>query len=175
LTFTLYSVLTLAPVSRITARSHNLSMQLTLDIANELYPLTSGETFTLALARSLSPEEELAANGDEEGSEAGGKRVKKEMWRSEDQGLAADYEYVMYGKVSERARGHRLGSFGIGPRGCVLCFVSEFANPGRVRCNSAFSGVGCIRDQADLLRSTSSTTRQKGRTKREPLDRLARV
>ncbi|GFZ48744.1 hypothetical protein JCM24511_06493 [Saitozyma sp. JCM 24511] len=91
-----------APVSRITARSHNLSMQLTLDIANELYPLTSGETFTLALARSLSPEEELAANGDEEGSEAGGKRVKKEMWRSEDQGLAADYEYVMYGKVSER-------------------------------------------------------------------------
>ncbi|RSH91893.1 DNA-directed RNA polymerases I, II, and III subunit RPABC3 [Saitozyma podzolica] len=74
-------------------------MQLTLDIANELYPLTSGETFTLALARSLSPEEELAANGDEEGSEAGGKRVKKEMWRSEDQGLAADYEYVMYGKI----------------------------------------------------------------------------
>lgn len=40
-------------------------------------------------------------NGDdgEEGGDAP-KKVKRELWRSEDQGLAADYEYVMYGKVS---------------------------------------------------------------------------
>ncbi|WWD19630.1 hypothetical protein CI109_104092 [Kwoniella shandongensis] len=85
-------------VSRITAPSHNLNMSLTLDIANELYPLTVDETFTLALARSLIPEELEAANGDEDGEE-GVKKIKKELWRSDDQGLAKDYDYVMYGKI----------------------------------------------------------------------------
>jgi hypothetical protein len=44
-------------------------------------------------------QEELDVNGDEEDEDAP-KKVKRELWRSEDQGLAADYEYVMYGKVS---------------------------------------------------------------------------
>jgi hypothetical protein len=150
-------------------------MQLTLDIANELYPLTSGETFTLALARSLSPEEELAANGDEEGSEAGGKRVKKEMWRSEDQGLAADYEYVMYGKVSEGASASASAAL-VSVLLVVCGVVPEFASElGRVRWNSAFSWGVRIRDQADLLRSTSSTIQQRGRTKRKPSEWLAHV
>lgn len=72
---------------------------MTLDIAPELYPLAADETFTLALAKSLVANE-LDVNG-EAGEEDGDapKKVKKELWRSEDQGLAADYEYVMYGKV----------------------------------------------------------------------------
>lgn len=73
-------------------------MHLTLDVANELYPLRADETVSLAVARSLVPEE-LADEepADEDGE--GVKRIKRELWRSGDQGLAADYEYVMYGKV----------------------------------------------------------------------------
>ncbi|OWZ35965.1 DNA-directed RNA polymerase I, II, and III subunit RPABC3 [Cryptococcus neoformans c45] len=90
-------------VSRITATSHSLSMSLTLDIANELYPVEQSETFTLTLARSLVPSELEAldnnAGGDEgeDGSEV--RRVKRELWRSNEQGLAEDYDYVMYGKI----------------------------------------------------------------------------
>lgn len=77
-------------------------MSLTLDIANELYPLEPSETFTLTLARSLVPSELEAldnADGDEgeDGNEV--RRVKRELWRSSEQGLAEDYDYVMYGKV----------------------------------------------------------------------------
>jgi DNA-directed RNA polymerase I, II, and III subunit RPABC3 len=46
----------------------------------------------------------LDVNGEEEDEDAP-KKVKRELWRSEDQGLAADYEYVMYGKVSFFVRG----------------------------------------------------------------------
>ncbi|KAK8853215.1 hypothetical protein IAR55_003917 [Kwoniella newhampshirensis] len=88
-------------VSRITAPSHNLNMALTLDIANELYPLAVREQFTLAIARSLIPEE--LENGDADGAdgdgEGGVKKIKRELWRSDDQGLAKDYDYVMYGKI----------------------------------------------------------------------------
>jgi DNA-directed RNA polymerase I, II, and III subunit RPABC3 len=73
-------------------------MHLTLDIASELYPLQSGETFTLAIARSLVPEESDADAGDEV-VDGGSKKIKRELWRSGEQGLAGDYEYVMYGKV----------------------------------------------------------------------------
>ncbi|ADV23973.1 DNA-directed RNA polymerase I, II, and III subunit RPABC3 [Cryptococcus gattii Ru294] len=93
-------------VSRITATSHSLSMSLTLDIANELYPLEPSETFTLTLARSLVPSELEAldnADGDEgeDGNEV--RRVKRELWRSNEQGLAEDYDYVMYGKTGSTA------------------------------------------------------------------------
>lgn len=78
-------------------------MALTLDIANELYPLTAGETFSLAIARNLVPEEVIQndVGGDDELNESGSRKIKRELWRSDDQGLAADYEYVMYGKVSQ--------------------------------------------------------------------------
>ena len=85
-------------------------MHISLDIANELYPLSAGETFTLSLARSLVPEEDAAAAAEAQAAaeEIGGgepdgmasKKVKRELWRSGDQGLAADYDYVMFGKVS---------------------------------------------------------------------------
>nr|XP_018260869.1 DNA-directed RNA polymerase I, II, and III subunit RPABC3 [Kwoniella dejecticola CBS 10117]OBR83027.1 DNA-directed RNA polymerase I, II, and III subunit RPABC3 [Kwoniella dejecticola CBS 10117] len=88
-------------VSRITAPSHNLQMSLTLDLANELYPLQEGEVFTLAIARTLVPEE-LVNENDDEGSENGekSKKIKRELWRSENMGLGEDYDYVMFGKVS---------------------------------------------------------------------------
>ncbi|CAD6586047.1 MAG: DNA-directed RNA polymerases I, II, and III subunit RPABC3 [Tremellales sp. Tagirdzhanova-0007] len=78
-------------------------MALTLDIANELYPLAATETFALVVARSLVPEElEVDADGDAMNGDGEGntpRRVKRELWRSGDQGLAADYEYVMHGKI----------------------------------------------------------------------------
>ena len=80
-------------------------MSLTLDIASELYPISSGEVLTLAIARTLLPEEMEAE--DEAGSVNGDgeapRKVKRELWRSGDQGLATNYEYVMYGKVSRAA------------------------------------------------------------------------
>ena len=92
-------------VSRITAKSINLAMHLTLDIASELYPLAEQDTITLAVAKSLVPDElDLDREGSVDGDEDAPRRVKRELWRSGDQGLAADFEYVMYGKVSQ----HRL-------------------------------------------------------------------
>jgi DNA-directed RNA polymerase I, II, and III subunit RPABC3 len=70
-------------------------MNLTLDIASEIYPLNQGENFTLAIARTLVPSE-LDEPEEEEG---GVKKIKRELWRSGEQGIAADWEYVMYGKV----------------------------------------------------------------------------
>ncbi|WWC72012.1 uncharacterized protein I206_105971 [Kwoniella pini CBS 10737] len=90
-------------VSRITAPSHNLQMSLTLDLANELYPLTEGEVFTLAIARTLIPEEFSNDNNDDDGisSDNGekSKKIKRELWRSENMGLGEDYDYVMFGKI----------------------------------------------------------------------------
>ena len=84
-------------VSRIQASAHNTQAELTLDIAPELYALAAGETFALALAKSLNPDE-LDVNDTVDDVDAP-KKVKRELWRSEDQGLAGEYEYVMYGKV----------------------------------------------------------------------------
>ncbi|KAK4685940.1 DNA-directed RNA polymerases I, II, and III subunit RPABC3, partial [Tremellales sp. Uapishka_1] len=88
-------------VSRITATSLSLNMSLTLDIAVELYPLQAAEKFSLAIARSLVPEElSEAQNGDGESENGDGvKKIKRELWRGGDMGLAGDYDYVMHGKV----------------------------------------------------------------------------
>lgn len=79
-------------------------MDLTLDINSELYPLREGEIITLALARSLladAEEDDIAESVNGDGEEGGSRRkVKRELWRGGDQGIAADFEYVMYGKVS---------------------------------------------------------------------------
>nr|ODN91547.1 DNA-directed RNA polymerase I, II, and III subunit RPABC3 [Cryptococcus depauperatus CBS 7855] len=99
-------------VSRITASSHSLSMNLTLDLANELYPLQPSETFTLVLARSLVPQELEALENEDEEDEDKVRRIKRELWRSDDQGLAVDFDYVMYGKVCCYAQTTAYFSFG---------------------------------------------------------------
>lgn len=82
--------------------AENTQMKLTLDINSEIYPIQAGEQITLAVARSLLPEE-MEVDGGSEAGENGDdapRKVKREMWRGGDQGLAAGYEYVLYGKVS---------------------------------------------------------------------------
>lgn len=70
-------------------------MELTLDVANELYPLKVDDHFSLLLARNLKPDEIEAEDEDEEGT----RKIKRELWRADDQGLANDYDYVMFGKI----------------------------------------------------------------------------
>lgn len=74
-----------------------MGMTMQLDMAVELYPLKQGEQFSLLLVRSLKPEDEREVADDEDGDAP--KKIKRELWRSEDQGLANDYEYVCLGKV----------------------------------------------------------------------------
>lgn len=71
-------------------------MELTLDIANELYPLKVDDNFSLLLARNLKPDD---IEDDAEEQEGETRKIKRELWRADDQGLANDYDYVMYGKV----------------------------------------------------------------------------
>lgn len=83
-------------VSRINAKSADLGMELTLDVANELYPLRVDDHFSLLLARNLKPDE-IEADDEEQDGET--RKIKRELWRADDQGLANDYDYVMYGKI----------------------------------------------------------------------------
>ncbi|RSH81233.1 DNA-directed RNA polymerases I, II, and III subunit RPABC3 [Apiotrichum porosum] len=95
-------------VSRIVAASRDLGMELTLDIHAELYPLAEGDVFALALARSLKPDED-AAEADEDAGET--RKIKRELWRADDQGLANDYDYVCHGKVykfDDSAKGENM-------------------------------------------------------------------
>lgn len=96
-------------VSRLTTLPTQRSLTVTLDFANELVQFRPTEHFTLTLAKSLHDDDDdddvvtgngqAAASGTAELDESGKRVAKREMWRGGDEGLAADYEYVMYGKV----------------------------------------------------------------------------
>lgn len=89
-------------VSRIVATSRELGMHLTLDIASELYPVAEGEAFALAVVRSLQPDQDARDAQENENADAddeGNRKVRRELWRAADQGLANDYDYVMHGKI----------------------------------------------------------------------------
>lgn len=66
-------------------------MSLVLDYNIELYPLRVGDTFSMVLASSLS----RGGMTDEDDSQA--------AWRpgKVSKGIDEDYEYVMYGRVSD--------------------------------------------------------------------------
>jgi len=81
-------------VSRLSAKSKNYDMDLTLDYNVELLPLKAGQTLTLSLATSLS-------RGDVPGKEGEGED-KEHQWRPDgkgQKGIEEDYEYVMFGKA----------------------------------------------------------------------------
>jgi hypothetical protein len=92
-------------VARIMGTSADSTTSLTLDINNELYPLQTGETFTLLLAETLSLE---GKSNEGEGKEHG--------WRPPREGeqtLADLWDYVCYGKV------YRHEDLGEGMNMCV--------------------------------------------------------
>lgn len=75
-------------VSRIQAKSDNFDMRLLLDVNIELYPIQTGQKFTLALAKSIA----LDVSGAPMEADA--------AWRPDAGPTLADkYEYVMYGRV----------------------------------------------------------------------------
>ncbi|MCO5613852.1 hypothetical protein L7F22_068130 [Adiantum nelumboides] len=72
-------------VSRIVAHSSSLSMDMSLDIATDIYPVSASQNLTVVIASTL---------GRGEATE------DSEAWRiDKPSGLADEYDYVMYGKV----------------------------------------------------------------------------
>jgi len=75
-------------------------MDLTLDYNIELFPLSKGESFSMALATSLARGPSAA------GGEGADQDKDRDVWRPDGKGrrgLEEDYDYVMYGKVCIRA------------------------------------------------------------------------
>ncbi|KAJ9114701.1 hypothetical protein QFC22_005577 [Naganishia vaughanmartiniae] len=77
-------------VSRLTSYCEVKKMEVTLDYASELINFSKADRISVCLARSL----QLDPMTD------GGKEGKREMWRGGEQGLAEQYDYVMYGKTN---------------------------------------------------------------------------
>ncbi|KAJ9095672.1 hypothetical protein QFC21_005544 [Naganishia friedmannii] len=88
-------------VSRLTSFCQSKTMEVTLDYASELINFAKADRIVICLARSLQldPTSLMTDGGAKEG--------KREMWRGGEQGLAQEYDYVMYGK-SGRRRGRHL-------------------------------------------------------------------
>ncbi|WFD34901.1 DNA-directed RNA polymerases I, II, and III subunit RPABC3 [Malassezia cuniculi] len=77
-------------VSRIIAHSPTLDMTLSVDIATDIYPVTVGQQLTFQLVSSLHRQK------------AGDEASDRESWRLDQpgaQGIAEEYDYVMYGKI----------------------------------------------------------------------------
>ncbi|KAJ7630638.1 hypothetical protein FB45DRAFT_747205 [Roridomyces roridus] len=89
-------------VSRLYAHSKNYDMDLTLDYNIELFPLTTDESFALALASSLTRGGPQAGASGADGAADDSDDKDRDVWRPDGKGrrgLEEDYEYVMYGKV----------------------------------------------------------------------------
>jgi DNA-directed RNA polymerases I, II, and III subunit RPABC3 len=83
-------------VSRLYAHSKNYDMDLTLDYNVELFPLKTDQSFALALASSLARGPPVTGGVEDEEKDS-------DVWRPDGKGrrgLEEDYDYVMYGKVS---------------------------------------------------------------------------
>lgn len=78
-------------VSRIVGHSSSLDMNISLDVAVDIYPVSVAQNLTLQIASSLGK-----STGDGEGGDN-----DRDAWRLEGGGgLADEFDYVMYGKVS---------------------------------------------------------------------------
>ncbi|PWN35263.1 RNA polymerase [Meira miltonrushii] len=72
-------------VSRIVAHSSSLSMDMSIDIATDIYPVSANQNLTVVIASTLG---------------RGDSTEDSEAWRIDKaSGLADEYDYVMYGKV----------------------------------------------------------------------------
>ena len=76
-------------------------MKLALDVMTEVYPVHPGQQLSFLLASSLKRQN--AANGGGASEDA----ADRDAWRLDQpgaQGIAEEYDYVMYGKVRCRLR-----------------------------------------------------------------------
>ncbi|PWN21970.1 RNA polymerase [Microstroma glucosiphilum] len=100
-------------VSRIVASSTTLEMDLSLDVATDIYPISPSQSFSFQLVSTLHP----AGSGNANGTDGAG-AASKEVWRQGAGGIAEDWDYVMYGKIYKYDEGASsdsvtvYGSFG---------------------------------------------------------------
>ncbi|KAJ9111454.1 hypothetical protein QFC19_001223 [Naganishia cerealis] len=87
------------------------AMEVTLDYASELISFRRSEKISICLARSLQSDP-ISSLSD------GAKEGKREMWRGGEQGLAEEFDYVMYGKTNF---GLRLA---YGTRDAISCKIN---------------------------------------------------
>ncbi|KAL9939525.1 hypothetical protein V8E36_001342 [Tilletia maclaganii] len=115
-------------VSRIIAHSSGHDMNLSLDIATDIYPISQGQNLSFQLAASLQRTGTAAAragggtvdaDAEMEGATVGATVQEREPWRMDagNAGIADDFDYVMYGKIYKYDEGHSetvtvYGSFG---------------------------------------------------------------
>ncbi|KAK0546103.1 DNA-directed RNA polymerases I, II, and III subunit RPABC3 [Tilletia horrida] len=104
-------------VSRIIAHSSGHDMNLSLDVATDIYPISVNQTLSFQLAASLQRTATAAgrttggtvdADAEMEGAGAGASVQEREPWRMDagNAGIADDFDYVMYGKVYKYDEGH---------------------------------------------------------------------
>ncbi|KAB8255812.1 hypothetical protein BDV32DRAFT_108448 [Aspergillus pseudonomiae] len=89
-------------VSRLTCTSSDHTSTFTLDVNTELYPCTTGESASMALASTLSLD----------GKEDTGSKGWREVGMGE-QTLANDYDYVCHGKVYRFEEGTTQGNMAV--------------------------------------------------------------
>ncbi|KAL3473019.1 hypothetical protein BJX99DRAFT_202850 [Aspergillus californicus] len=90
-------------VSRLTCTSSDSQTTFTLDINSELYPVSVGESLSMALASTLS------LDGKED---SGAKTGWREVGMGEHT-LANDYDYVCHGKVYRFEEGSTSGNMAV--------------------------------------------------------------
>ena len=80
-------------------------MSMTLDVNMDLFPLGPGDRITVLLASTLHGADEstkqTGTGPDGEPLTEDDVEDRREAWRGGDEGLAADYDYVTYGKVNQ--------------------------------------------------------------------------
>ncbi|CAO1617093.1 unnamed protein product [Jaminaea pallidilutea] len=100
-------------VSRVVASSTSLEMDLSLDVATDIYPMKSSQSFSFQLVSTLHPGGAANGDGDNLTNSTG-----KEVWRDGAGGIAEEWSYVMYGKIYKYDEGASsdtvtvYGSFG---------------------------------------------------------------
>lgn len=84
-------------------------MNLSLDIAVDIYPISTNQNLTIQLASSLHKDSKnknkdaMNLDGEEGGLGEEINNVEQDSWRFDRQGnagVADEFDYVMYGKVS---------------------------------------------------------------------------
>ncbi|EPQ26734.1 uncharacterized protein PFL1_05713 [Pseudozyma flocculosa PF-1] len=91
-------------VSRIIATSPSLDMNLSIDIATDIWPVSEGQQLTFQLASTLRKDSAIKSTGQEgEGNQdASAVAAERDAWRLDmpgNGGIADDFDYVMYGKI----------------------------------------------------------------------------
>lgn len=94
-------------MSRIIANSPSLDMTLSIDVAVDIWPVSEGQQLTFQLASTLKKDAMVKTEGVNGEQDAATQAAERDAWRLDQPGnggIADDFDYVMYGKVSVHAQ-----------------------------------------------------------------------